>query len=306
MKAILLSKEDLRLAEHEATCQGFEITTKIGSYILGEHEGDLAHLGYSRSLYDLILECREDQLESEMEKIRLDLDEFSVRKQGRSDISERDLADLVWNAADEPKVNLKAPKDRIEFHFAEGNVLVLKKLYDTDRSWKKRKAHMRPEMHPTSLHPRLARACVNIISKDKTTILDPFCGSGGILIEAGLLGHDIIGYDADRIMLRRARINLDHYGVQGILEKKDSSTCEHQHHIVTDLPYGLHSKKTDKLEKLYKNFLRNIRKRSVVMFPSIIDHDRLVSSTDLRKREEFMVHLTRKLKKIICVLEPQN
>jgi len=51
----------------------------------------------------------------------------------------------------------------------------------------KRKPHMRPGFHPSSLNPKLARAFVNLTGIRKGTIVDMFCGTGGILIEAGLI-----------------------------------------------------------------------------------------------------------------------
>ena len=42
-------------------------------------------------------------------------------------------------------------------------------------------------------------------------LLDPMCGTGGILVEAGLVGAEVVGVDAQRKMVRGARRNLEHY-----------------------------------------------------------------------------------------------
>ena len=67
---------------------------------------------------------------------------------------------------------------------------------------------------PTSLHPQLARCCVNLtgIKKDET-LLDPFCGTGGILIEAGLMGLNCIGGDISDWVLKKCRENIKESGL---------------------------------------------------------------------------------------------
>ncbi len=46
------------------------------------------------------------------------------------------------------------------------------------------------------LPPKLARMMINLArTKDTTTLLDLFCGSGGILMEAGLAGLEATGFD---------------------------------------------------------------------------------------------------------------
>jgi SAM-dependent methyltransferase len=49
------------------------------------------------------------------------------------------------------------------------------------------------------MHPQLARALINICAgpRSEALLLDPFCGSGTILLEANLLGHLPYGSDID-------------------------------------------------------------------------------------------------------------
>lgn len=59
-------------------------------------------------------------------------------------------------------------------------------------AYEDRKPQHRPFFSPISLHPKFARALVNLSRiKKGDKILDPFCGTGGILIEAGLIGAKI-------------------------------------------------------------------------------------------------------------------
>lgn len=61
------------------------------------------------------------------------------------------------------------------------------------------------------LPPKIARILVNISgispNQDKT-LLDPFCGSGRVLIEALELGYNVIGSDISKEQLRQTETNL--------------------------------------------------------------------------------------------------
>jgi tRNA (guanine10-N2)-dimethyltransferase len=62
------------------------------------------------------------------------------------------------------------------------------------------------------MDPLLARALVNLAeARPGATLLDPMCGTGGVLIEAGLVGATPLGADAQRKMARGATENLSQY-----------------------------------------------------------------------------------------------
>ena len=89
---------------------------------------------------------------------------------------------------------------------------------------------------------KLARAMVNLAQpKVGNLVLDPFCGTAGILVEAGLIGCRVIGFDAKPHMLRGGLQNLLHYGI----EPEGMVVADARHPpvskvdcIVTDPPYG--------------------------------------------------------------------
>ncbi len=173
-----------------------------------------------------------------------------------------------------------------------------------------RRAHLLPEGHPTSLHPKLARAMVNLTGASKgDVILDPFCGAGGILIEAGLVGFQVVGFDIDLIMLRRAKINLDYVGVKDFrLEQKDATLIsKHYDYIVTDLPYGRNSKLSEKeLEVLYLKFFKVLKrvkvKKAVIGLPDFVDYKKLIKKSGLKIKKEFDWYLHKSLTKKILIL----
>ncbi len=105
-----------------------------------------------------------------------------------------------------------------------------------------RRPRRRLVFHPTAMPAKLARVMVNLAQpKVGDLVLDPFCGTAGILVEAGLIGCRVIGFDAKPHMLRGGLENLLHYGI----EPEGMVVADARHPpvskvdcIVTDPPYG--------------------------------------------------------------------
>ena len=75
-----------------------------------------------------------------------------------------------------------------------------------------RAATDRTYFRPVSLDPRLARTMVNLtryLGEPPERIIDPFCGTGGILIESTLSGIPVYGSDLDTRMVEGSRQNLE-------------------------------------------------------------------------------------------------
>jgi len=80
---------------------------------------------------------------------------------------------------------------------------------ESDRGFAARAPTDRPFFQPGSMDPMLARALVNVAgARPGATVVDPMCGTGGLLIEAGLVGARVVGCDAQRKMVRGTRLNL--------------------------------------------------------------------------------------------------
>lgn len=68
----------------------------------------------------------------------------------------------------------------------------------------------RPQRDPRSgmLPPKLARMLINLARQPQThTLLDPFCGSGSLLMEAALLGLQPVGCDSSKKAIEDTRAN---------------------------------------------------------------------------------------------------
>jgi len=117
----------------------------------------------------------------------------------------------------EPLTSVVIKKNKLqEFIFV--NTLVGKTLAVQDfESWSKRDFD-RPYADPKAgmLPPKVARMVVNLagIGTGKT-LLDPFCGMGTILGEAGLMEWKIIGSDMLSEVARKAEANIKWLGLTG-------------------------------------------------------------------------------------------
>jgi tRNA G10 N-methylase Trm11 len=97
----------------------------------------------------------------------------------------------------------------------------------------------KPYHTTNSLPARLARGLVSLVVPPARSIVDPFCGTGSILLEAGSLGLQAFGVDISSKMVQISRHNLEHFGYPGIVELGNALHCQNTADaIVTDLPYG--------------------------------------------------------------------
>jgi len=121
---------------------------------------------------------------------------------------------------------------------------------ESDRGFAARAPTDRPFFQPGSMDPMLARALVNIAgARPGATVVDPMCGTGGLLIEAGLVGARVVGCDAQRKMVRGTRLNLqDALGADGefSVARADARRSPLREGsadaVVFDAPYGRQSK----------------------------------------------------------------
>ncbi|MEM2902593.1 MAG: THUMP domain-containing protein [Candidatus Bathyarchaeia archaeon] len=140
-------------------------------------------------------------------------------------------------------VDLKNPQVWFQGFALPDRILLGLNLYRRPlRAFESREPGARPRFHPATLTPKLARCMVNL-SRARTghLLLDPFCGVGGVLIEAGLIGCQVIGVDAQRRMCEGCLENLRHYGVNalGVLWGDALHLPVSQvDRVVADPPYG--------------------------------------------------------------------
>ena len=125
--------------------------------------------------------------------------------------------------------------------------------------WAAMSANKRPFFRPVSLEPRLARAAVNIAAGPRDGyVVDPMCGTGGILIESALTNRPTLGIDFDPVMVDGSKENLDWSGAKAEVRRDDATQFELPNNVaavVVDPPYGRNSKGDN---NLLENTLNNI------------------------------------------------
>ncbi len=177
-------------------------------------------------------------------------DTFSVRVSRFGGVSqdvstiklERLLGELIINKA-RAIVNLRTPQRLFRGILAGGSFHLGLVTYQRPRGTiANRRPRKRPAFHPSTMVPKLARCMVNLShAGEGAVLLDPFCGVGGILLEASLIGCHAIGLDAMNRMVKGARRNLAHYGVKSLALLRGDARhlpLKEVDAIATDPPYG--------------------------------------------------------------------
>ncbi len=160
------------------------------------------------------------------------------------------------------KVDLNNPDNEVRVFLSDRvSIYIVDRTIDR-KALEARKVAERPYFSPISLHPRFARALINMSGvKSGDRMLDPFCGTGGVLLEAASMGILPIASDISEAMVEGCRSNLAHYGY----ELHDSAVCDigdipdhfgHLKAVVTDPPYGRStSTRGEELEHIYRRAL---------------------------------------------------
>lgn len=180
-------------------------------------------------------------------------------------------------------------------------------------SWKTRRPRARRFFLPSAIYPKLARVLVNLSRvKEKEVFLDPFCGTGSLLIEGSLMGMKSIGIDLKRWIARGALLNMKGFTLdyEGILQA-DSSYLHFPFRsinaISTDVPYGRASSTLGKsTSEITSEFLVSAsdalckKGYCVVMHPDSVKLNENTRNFELI--EEHFLYVHRSLTRAISVL----
>jgi tRNA (guanine10-N2)-dimethyltransferase len=231
---------------------------------------------------------------------------FSVRAELLSgDIEDKESIEktLGEKFSDEcNSVDLESPETELKAYIDEKKIIVSEIVEDINRGlFENRVNQERPFSSPISLDPILARVLVNLSGiKPGEHVLDPFCGTGGILIEAGLCGIGVNGFDLQEKMVNGCRENLEEYGIiSHDINQLDISNANNRDlgdfgAIVTDLPYGKSSKKTDEAVEHFLELLEGFEGICVFMY----NEDELGSY-----EADFSVYVHKNLTRYIYVVD---
>ncbi|HDN68743.1 MAG TPA: methyltransferase domain-containing protein [Methanomicrobia archaeon] len=268
---------------------------------------------------------------------------FAVRVRGKRKLErglgraalERKAGEIIKRRGYE--VNLRKPSKTFVLLFAGEACLFCLLLHphsaeeekEKKRQFAERRPHLRPFFSPGVLKPKLARALVNLSGvRAGGLLLDPFCGTGGLLLEAGLpeVGARVVGLDVQEKMVRGARENLRLFGVglgkgrsgeDFVVLVGDASKIPLQDSsvdaVVTDLPYGRSSlvagSGCSALSALYQNALAEIQRvlkpgRRAVVVSNSPTFFSLLYNFRLLERHAYRVH--KSLTRYVAVAEAKS
>jgi tRNA (guanine10-N2)-dimethyltransferase len=228
---------------------------------------------------------------------------------------EREIGAVIWDKVKGVKVSLKRP-DVTFFGVLTGGVFILgRKLAEViPKAFVERGPRRRPFFHPSAMPAKLARCMVNLAQpRTGDMVLDPFCGTASMLIEAGLIGCRVVGLDVQWRMVRGSLRNLDRYGVDvdGVLRADvrcppvRSVDC-----IVTDPPYGRSAKTLGRaVSDIVEDFLRVAAdcvahgRRICIAFPKGVSIGKLAGGSGFKVVESHYVYIHRSLTREVAVLE---
>lgn len=172
----------------------------------------------------------------------------------------------------------------------------------------------RPAFHPSTMPPKIARCMVNLARASPGALFaDPFCGVGGIAIEAAVIGCKVLAADANLRMLKGARRNMNHFGfeAEGLL-KADARylTFRGLSALATDPPYGRGSSTMGvKVATLVNEFLAGARdslKRGshiCISSPKEIDVGAYARDAGFQVKERHLAKVHRSLTRQFLVLQ---
>jgi tRNA (guanine10-N2)-dimethyltransferase len=187
-----------------------------------------------------------------------------VKRMAGSEVRERiPVIERLVGTLIEGPVSLTRPEVEFRLILSGDRVYLGRVLSRIDRgSYDRRRPSNRPFFHPGVMLPRTARAVVNLsLVRPGETLYDPFCGTGGLLGEADLIGVSPIGSDADPMMLAGCRRNFPSIPLFLADARAIPLRAGSMDVIVTDLPYGTSSWiRSPNLDDLYTGALKEIHR----------------------------------------------
>jgi len=243
---------------------------------------------------------------------------YRVRVFGEGDGGEAEEA-IISAVAEkvEGKVSLDTPDREVSAYVGEDGAktyFAITMPRSMRQGWATRRPRSRAFFHPSAIFPKLSRALVNLSGvQPGEAFLDPFCGTGSLLIEASIIGAEPLGIDLARKMVRGARRNSIKYGQPWLgLVRADSRSLPIREvsAVATDIPYGRASsagglKSSEILRSLVEGAPGALPKgrKLVVMHPKSLEAVPIAEEAGgLRVEQELEIYIHRTLTRTITVM----
>lgn len=151
----------------------------------------------------------------------------------------------------------------------------------------------RRETLSVGMKPYLAATVCELAKEyyiENSTVLDPFCGTGTLMVERDRVKpvRKLYGIDLYGEAVQKAEVNIKHAGIRSKVEliNKDFFEFHHTHRfneIVTDLPFGSDKRSEADIESIYRNFFRKV--------PNLLESDNVL--TLYVRNREFLLKYSR-------------
>ena len=304
--------------------EGLVVLDEISSGDIDEYYQILTRrLGYTHEVHQIIKTSNIADLDDDILSINWQdyIDgNFAVRlKRLNSQVDtvaiERRAGSLILEKTENIKVKLDKPNSLVRLVAFEDVVYIaIEKYHLNKKHFEDIKPHKRPFFYPGSMSPKLARCMVNLSRvKAGQLLLDPFCGTGGILIEAGLIGCKVVGSDVNWKMKNGTAINLDYCGITDYrtfhLDVRELKMYEKVAGVVTDPPYGISTSTGDiEGDDIFKEFFHAIYDNMAddaylcMASPHYVDLDPMINEVGFELVEQYAIKMHRSLTRIISVI----
>ncbi|UCF45248.1 MAG: methyltransferase domain-containing protein, partial [Candidatus Bathyarchaeota archaeon] len=228
---------------------------------------------------------------------------------------ERTLGKHILLGTSETRVNLKAPdKTFIGVLTSDKLVFGVKLAEIIPKPFVERRPRKKPFFHPSAMPSKLARCMVNLAhAKAGELVLDPFCGTGSVMVEAAFIGCRVLGFDIQRRMVKGCRNNLEHFSVEPdglVIADARKLPLTQIDCLATDPPYG-RSATTMKLttKQIVEGVLGSARsllrqgQRICIASPKTLNIARIGVELGYRHLESHFAYVHRSLTREIAVFE---
>jgi tRNA (guanine10-N2)-dimethyltransferase len=230
---------------------------------------------------------------------------------------EKELGEKLLGKVRGTKVNLKSPQKTFLGLLSGGKFLFgLKKVEMRAKGFIKRGAKGKVFTHPAAMTPKLARCMVNLAQpRGGDLVLDPFCGTGSFLLEAGLIGCRVLGFDVLRSMVRGSFRNLFLYDISpeglAVADARSLPLCDETVDcIVTDPPYGTSATtlglgRREVFEGLLSTAARLVKKgrRICLAAPETVRVKKIGEQLGFKHVESHFIYIHRSLTREIAVFQ---
>jgi tRNA (guanine10-N2)-dimethyltransferase len=230
---------------------------------------------------------------------------------------EREIGKTILEKVEDAHVQLKTPQKTFLGVLSSGKFIFgLKKAEVKAGEFVKRGTEGKVFTHSAAMPPRLARCMVNLAQpKTGDLLLDPFCGTGSFLVEAGLIGCRVLGFDVLRSMVKGSLRNLEACGVEpeglGVSDVRRLPLrgcvvdC-----IATDPPYGTSATTLGRgSREVFESFLSSAAevvkkgRRVCVAAPETVQVKGIGERLGLKHVESHFIYIHRSLTREVAVFQ---